>query len=97
MTSDELGNPQKLHMWLEVNGKRFQDNYTSDMIYDCASLISFMSKMITLYPGDIIFTGTPQGVDLVQHPKHNKKKVGDLVTMGIEKLGEHRYTCVKGK
>ena len=97
VTPDELGNPQKLHMWLEVNGKRFQDNYTSDMIYDCATLISFMSKMITLYPGDIIFTGTPQGVGLGQKPKPIFLKVGDLVTMGIEKLGEHRYVCVKGK
>ena len=64
VTPDEVGNPQKLHMWLDVNGKRFQDNNTSDMIYNCATLVSFMSKMITLYPGDIIFTGTPQGVGL---------------------------------
>ena len=96
LTADEVPNPNNLHMWLEVNGVRKQDNNTKDMIYNCATIISNLSKTITLYPGDIIFTGTPQGVAYGEkNPKYLRP--GDIVTMGIEGLGEQRNKCVKFK
>ncbi len=96
VTADEVGNPQKLDLWLEVNGKRMQDSNTSDMIHSCAAIISNMSKMITLYPGDVIFTGTPEGVGLGMKPQVFLK-AGDVVTCGVEGLGEHRNRVVKYK
>ena len=96
VTADEVGNPQKLDLWLEVNGKRFQDSNTSDMIFGCAAIISNMSKMITLYPGDVIYTGTPSGVGLGMKPQVFLK-AGDVVTCGVEGLGEHRSRVVKYK
>ncbi len=96
VTADEVGNPQKLNLWLEVNGKRYQDDNTSDMIYNCAAIISNMSKMITLYPGDVIYTGTPSGVGLGMKPQVFLK-AGDVVTCGVEGLGEHRSEVVKYK
>jgi 2-keto-4-pentenoate hydratase/2-oxohepta-3-ene-1,7-dioic acid hydratase in catechol pathway len=96
LTADEVANPNSLHMWLEVNGVRKQDNNTRDMIYDCKTLVSNLSQTITLYPGDIIFTGTPQGVGYGEkNPKYLRP--GDVVTMGIEGLGEHRNKCVAFK
>lgn len=96
VTADEVPNPNNLHMWLEVNGVRKQDNNTKDMIYNCATIISNMSQTVTLYPGDIIFTGTPQGVAYGEkNPKYLKP--GDVVTLGIEGLGEHRNRCVRAK
>ncbi len=96
LTADEVRNPNNLHMWLEVNGNCKQDNNTKDMIYDCKTLISNLSQTITLYPGDIIFTGTPQGVAYGEkNPKY--LKAGDVVTLGIEGLGEHRNKVVKFK
>ena len=95
-TSDEVGNPQKLNLWLEVNGNRYQDSNTSDMIFNCAAIISNMSKMITLYPGDVIFTGTPSGVGLGMKPQIFLKP-GDIITCGVEKLGEHRSKVVRYK
>ena len=96
LTADEVPNPNNLHMWLEVNGVRKQDNSTKDMIYNCATIISNLSKTITLYPGDIIMTGTPQGVAYGQkNPKY--LRAGDVVTLGIEGLGEHRSKVVKSK
>jgi 2-keto-4-pentenoate hydratase/2-oxohepta-3-ene-1,7-dioic acid hydratase in catechol pathway len=91
VTSDEVGNPQKLNLWLEVNGKRYQDESTADMIF-----ISNMSKMITLFPGDVIYTGTPSGVGLGMKPPVYLK-AGDVVTCGVEGLGEHRSKVVKYK
>lgn len=96
VTSDEVGNPQKLDLWLDVNGKRMQGSNTSDMIFGCAAIISNMSKMITLYPGDVIYTGTPSGVGLGMKPQVFLK-AGDVVTCGLEGLGEHRSKVVKYK
>jgi len=96
VTSDEVKNPQKLRLWLEVNGKRYQDSNTSDMIFNCAAIISNMSKMITLYPGDVIYTGTPSGVGLGMKPQVFLK-AGDIVTCGVEGLGEHKSKVVKYK
>ncbi len=96
VTSDEVKNPQKLRLWLEVNAKRYQDSNTSDMIFNCAAIISNMSKMITLYPGDVIYTGTPSGVGLGMKPQVFLK-AGDIVTCGVEGLGEHKSKVVKYK
>jgi len=96
VTSDEVKNPQKLRLWLEVNGKRYQDSNTSDMIFNCAAIISNMSKMITLYPGDVIYTGTPSGVGLGMKPQVFLK-AGDIVTCGVEGLGEHKSKVIKYK
>ena len=96
VTSDEVKNPQKLRLWLEVNGKRYQDSNTSDMIFNCAAIISNMSKMITLYPGDVIYTGTPSGVGLGMKPQVFLK-AGDVVTCGVEGLGQHTSKVVKYK
>ncbi|CAM4157665.1 Ureidoglycolate lyase [Bordetella tumbae] len=87
VTSDEIADPQNLAMWLEVNGKRFQNGSTKTMIFDVAYLIHYVSQFITLYPGDLISTGTPPGVGLGQKPPVYLKD-GDVVRLGIEGLGE---------
>ncbi|CAM4098364.1 fumarylacetoacetate hydrolase family protein [Bordetella muralis] len=87
VTPDEIADPQNLAMWLEVNGKRFQDGSTKTMIFNVAYLIHYVSQFITLYPGDLISTGTPPGVGLGQKPPVYLKD-GDVVRLGIEGLGE---------
>jgi 2-keto-4-pentenoate hydratase/2-oxohepta-3-ene-1,7-dioic acid hydratase in catechol pathway len=92
VTRDEAGDPQDLGMWLEVNGKRFQDGSTRTMIFGVAHLVSYISRFMTLLPGDVISTGTPPGVGLGQKPPLFLKP-GDVVRLGIEGLGEQRQTC----
>ena len=87
VTSDEVADPQKLGMWLDVNGKRFQNGNTQTMIFTVAYLIHYISQFTTLYPGDLISTGTPPGVGLGQKPPVYLKD-GDIVRLGIEGLGE---------
>lgn len=87
VTSDEVADPQKLGMWLDVNGKRFQNGSTQTMIFNVAYLIHYISQFTTLYPGDLISTGTPPGVGLGQKPPVYLKD-GDVVRLGIEGLGE---------
>jgi 2-keto-4-pentenoate hydratase/2-oxohepta-3-ene-1,7-dioic acid hydratase in catechol pathway len=77
-------------MWLEVNGKRFQTGSTKTMIFTVAQIVSHLSQFMTLYPGDLITTGTPPGVGLGQKPAPVYLKPGDVMTLGIEKLGEQR-------
>jgi 2,4-didehydro-3-deoxy-L-rhamnonate hydrolase len=89
VTKDELGDPQKLAMWLEVNGERCQTGNTRTMIFNCAYLVSYISHFMTLLPGDIITTGTPPGVGLGMKPPRYLKP-GDVVRLGIEGLGEQR-------
>jgi len=74
-------------MWLDVNGKRFQNGNTRTMVFDVATLIAEISQFTTLYPGDMISTGTPPGVGLGQKPPVYLK-AGDTVRLGIEGLGE---------
>ncbi|GAA0315155.1 fumarylacetoacetate hydrolase family protein [Sphingomonas oligophenolica] len=90
VTGDEVGDPQKLGMWLEVNGKRVQNGNTATMVFGVAKLVSYVSEFMTLEPGDIISTGTPPGVGMGQKPEPWYLKAGDVVTLGIEKLGEQR-------
>ena len=94
MTADEVGDPQNLKMWLEVNGKRVQDGSSSTMVFGVAKLISYLSEFMTLEPGDIVTTGTPPGVGMGQKPEPWYLKPGDVITLGIEKLGEQRQDVV---
>ncbi len=93
VTPDELENVQRLGMWLDLNGKRMQTGNTRTMIFDCAKLVSYVSHFMTLLPGDVITTGTPPGVGLGMKPPLFLKK-GDVMTLGIESLGEQRQDVV---
>lgn len=86
VTADEVGNPQELDMWLDVNGKRMQTGSTSTMIFTVAKIISHLSQMMTLHPGDVISTGTPPGVGMGMKPPVYLKK-GDVMSLSISKLG----------
>ena len=93
--ADEVGNPQKLGMWLDVNGVRQQTGNTKTMIFDVATIVSYCSTLMTLEPGDIITTGTPPGVGMGKKPNPVFLKPGDVITLGIDKLGEAKQTVVK--
>ena len=92
VTPDEVGDPQDLSMWLDVNGERMQDGSTRTMVYGVAHLISYLSQFFTLHPGDIISTGTPPGVGLGFKPPRYLK-AGDTVRLGIQGLGEQSQLC----
>jgi 2-keto-4-pentenoate hydratase/2-oxohepta-3-ene-1,7-dioic acid hydratase in catechol pathway len=92
VTSDEVADPQNLGLWLEVNGKRVQDGNTRTMVFGVANLVSYISRFMTLYPGDIISTGTPPGVGMGQKPSAVYLKPGDTMCLGISGLGEQRQT-----
>jgi 2-keto-4-pentenoate hydratase/2-oxohepta-3-ene-1,7-dioic acid hydratase in catechol pathway len=92
VTADELGDPQSLDMWLDVNGERMQTGNTRTMIFGVAALVSYISRIMTLLPGDIITTGTPPGVGMGKRPAPIYLKPGDVMTLGIEKLGTQRQT-----
>jgi len=88
VTADEVPDPQNLDMWLEVNGKRMQNGSTRTMIFGVAQLVSYISRFMTLYPGDLISTGTPPGVGMGQKPAPVYLKPGDSIRLGIAGLGE---------
>ncbi|BAQ45855.1 MULTISPECIES: fumarylacetoacetate hydrolase family protein [Methylobacterium] len=90
VTSDEVGDPQNLDMWLDLNGRRMQTGNTRTMIFTCAQIVSYVSRFMTLMPGDVITTGTPPGVGMGMKPEPVFLKAGDVMTLGIEKLGEQR-------
>ena len=92
-TRDEVSDPHNLNLWLKVNGEKLQDSNTSDLIFDIPTLISYLSNYMTLLPGDIISTGTPAGVGLGLNPPRFLKP-GDVVELGIEKLGVMRQNAV---
>lgn len=93
VTADEVGDPDDLDMWLEVNGKRFQNGNTKTMVFNAVFLVSYVSQFMSLQPGDIISTGTPPGVGLGQKPPVYLNP-GDVVELGIEKLGTQRQTVI---
>lgn len=93
VTTDEISDPQTLAMWLEVNGHRYQNGSSADMIFGVAHLVSYISRYMTLMPGDVISTGTPAGVGLGQKPP-KYLKAGDIVELGIEGLGRQRQRLV---
>lgn len=86
VTPDEITDPQNLSLWLEVNGQRHQDGTTATMVFSVAYLISYVSRYMTLYPGDVICTGTPPGVGMGMTPQLFLKS-GDVVRLGVEGLG----------
>jgi len=89
VTKDDVPNPQNLSLWLEVNGHRYQNGNTRTMVFGVAHLVSYISRYMTLMPGDVISTGTPAGVGLGLHPP-TYLKPGDVVELGIEGLGQQR-------
>ncbi|WP_457647112.1 fumarylacetoacetate hydrolase family protein [Profundibacter sp.] len=93
VTADQVPDPQNLHMWLDLNGVRMQDGSTATMVYGVAHLVSYLSRFFTLHPGDIISTGTPPGVGMGQKPPRFLK-AGDVVSLGIDGLGEQRQVVV---
>jgi 2-keto-4-pentenoate hydratase/2-oxohepta-3-ene-1,7-dioic acid hydratase in catechol pathway len=94
VTSDEVANPQKLKMWLEVNGRRFQDGSTETMIFGVSHLVSYVSRFMSLQPGDIISTGTPPGVGMGQKPP-SYLRGGEVIELGIDGLGVQRQNVGK--
>ena len=93
VTKDEIADPQNLKMWLEVNGRRWQNGSTATMVYGVSYLVSYLSRFMTLQPGDLIATGTPAGVGLGLKPPVFLK-AGDRVSLGIEGLGEQMHRVV---
>jgi len=90
VTSDEVGDPANLSMWLDVNGTRRQNGSTRTMIFKPAFLVSYLSQFMSLQPGDVITTGTPPGVGMGIKPEPIFLNVGDVMELGIEKLGSQR-------
>ena len=93
VTPDEVADPHQLDMWLEVDGKRYQDGNTRTMVYQVPFLISYLSRFMSLQPGDVISTGTPPGVGMGQQPPVYLKP-GQRMRLGIEGLGEQHQTVV---
>jgi 2,4-diketo-3-deoxy-L-fuconate hydrolase len=89
VTADEIPDPQTLDMWLDVNGERMQTGNTKTMIFGVAELVSYISRFMTLMPGDIVTTGTPPGVGMGKNPPRFLQP-GDVITLGIGKLGDQR-------
>ncbi len=96
VTKDEIPDPQNLRLWLEVNGNRYQDGNTSTMIFSAAHIVSYLSNLFTLYPGDVIATGTPPGVGSGQKPPVFLQ-VGDKMRLSIDGLGEQNQVVVADK
>ena len=94
VTSDEVADPQNLGMWLDVNGRRFQTGSTKTMVFGVAELVSYVSRFMTLYPGDVISTGTPPGVGMGVKPTAIYLKAGDQMRLGIDGLGEQTQRVV---
>ncbi len=90
VTADEVGDPHALDMWLDVNGERMQTGNTKTMIFGVASLVTYISRIMTLCPGDVVTTGTPPGVGMGKKPHPLYLKAGDVMELGIQKLGTQR-------
>jgi 2-keto-4-pentenoate hydratase/2-oxohepta-3-ene-1,7-dioic acid hydratase in catechol pathway len=93
VTPDEIGDPQNLRIWCDVNGERLQDSTTANMIFKIPEIVAFISECFTLRPGDVIATGTPAGVGVFRKPPR-LLQVGDIVETGIEKIGVMRNKVV---
>jgi 2-keto-4-pentenoate hydratase/2-oxohepta-3-ene-1,7-dioic acid hydratase in catechol pathway len=96
VTRDEVPDPQSLGLWLEVNGERQQDGNTNTMVFGVAFIVSYLSRFMTLHPGDIITTGTPPGVGMGHKPPKYLKS-GDVVSLGVQGLGEQRQDVVASR
>jgi 2,4-diketo-3-deoxy-L-fuconate hydrolase len=95
VTPDEVGDAQDLDMYLDVNGTRMQTGNTKTMIFNLKQLISYVSEYITLQPGDLVITGTPPGVGEGKKPEAIYLKAGDVMELGIAKLGTQRQQVVE--
>lgn len=93
VTRDEVPDPQSLSLWLDVNGERCQRGNTRTMVFGVRALVAYISRFMTLEPGDVICTGTPPGVGLGRRPPVFLKP-GDVMTLGIDGLGAQRQVCV---
>ncbi|NRG17971.1 fumarylacetoacetate hydrolase family protein [Rhizobiales bacterium] len=96
VTADEVENPQALDLWLDVNGERMQTGNTETMIFSVAEIVSYLSRQMSLEPGDVITTGTPPGVGMGKSPPKYLRP-GDTVTLAIEGLGEQRQRIVAAR
>jgi 2-keto-4-pentenoate hydratase/2-oxohepta-3-ene-1,7-dioic acid hydratase in catechol pathway len=96
VTADEVADPQKLHLWLDLNGKRVQDGTTATMVFGVAHIVAYLSQFFTLVPGDIITTGTPPGVGMGMKPQRFLKP-GDRMRIGIDGLGEQNQVVVRDR
>ena len=96
VTADEIPNPGQLNMWLDVNGNRFQCGSTATMVFGVEQLVSYISRYVTLMPGDVISTGTPPGVGLGRKPPQYLKP-GDVMKLSIEGLGMQRQQVVSSE
>jgi 2-keto-4-pentenoate hydratase/2-oxohepta-3-ene-1,7-dioic acid hydratase in catechol pathway len=97
VTKDEVKDFNNLDMWLEVNGKRYQNGSTKTMVYKVPYLVSYLSRFMSLQPGDVISTGTPPGVGMGQKPKPVYLKPGQTMRLGIAGLGEQKQRTVAAK
>jgi 2-keto-4-pentenoate hydratase/2-oxohepta-3-ene-1,7-dioic acid hydratase in catechol pathway len=93
VTADEVPDPQNLHLWLDVDGHKYQDGSTSTMVFGVAHLVTYLSRFMSLQPGDIISTGTPPGVGLGQKPPVYLRE-GNIISLGVEGLGQQRQLVV---
>ncbi|MBI5791339.1 MAG: fumarylacetoacetate hydrolase family protein [Rhodocyclales bacterium] len=91
VTRDEVPDPQALRLWLDLNGERMQDSSTADMVFSCAEIVSYVSRFMTLLPGDVICTGTPQGVGM---GRGRFLAVGDRLRLAVDGLGEQQQTVI---
>lgn len=96
VTADEIKDPQSLAMWLDVNGQRKQTGNTNTMIFGVKKLVSYLSYMCTLTPGDVVSTGTPPGVGMGIKPTAQFLKAGDEMRLGIDGLGEQKQKVIGG-
>ncbi|SAL75030.1 FAA-hydrolase [Caballeronia peredens] len=97
VTKDEIADPQKLDLWLEVDGKRYQNGNTKTMVFTVAQLVAYLSKVMSLQPGDVISTGTPPGVGMGVKPNAVYLKAGQTMRLGIQGLGEQTQKTVAAK
>jgi len=94
VTADEIGNPHELGIWLEVDGHRYQNGNTRTMVFRVPFLIAYLSRFMSLQPGDVISTGTPPGVGLGQKPNPVYLRAGQVMRLGIDGLGEQQQRVV---
>ncbi|HDS6695541.1 TPA: fumarylacetoacetate hydrolase family protein [Klebsiella aerogenes] len=97
VTADEIPDPNALNLWLEVDGKGYQDGNTRTMIFKVPYIISYLSRFMSLQPGDVISTGTPPGVGMGQKPQPVYLRAGQTIRLGIEGLGEQQQLTVEDK
>jgi len=94
VTRDEVANPNNLQLWLEVDGKRYQNGNTNTMIFNVPFIISYLSKFMSLQPGDVISTGTPPGVGMGVKPNPVYLTAGQTMRLSIEGLGEQQQKTI---